>query len=501
MLSSKTRDFGARDANGVDSRSCFGPSLCVQRSIFSNLSPLDHRYYLANRELFDRLSGYLSEDATVTYIVRVEAALLDAHVKAFFDGARDLRAEVAELSSRVKPEEVYAEEEHTQHNIRAVVNVTQRYLPESLRPFVHLGATSMDVLDTATALRYREVVANVVLPLLESLQRELIGLGRRELDTAQVGRTHGQHAVPITFGFAVSSYVARLGAAIEEIRRRATGLVGKLSGAVGAYNATSVLTADPRELERRVLSSLGLEPADVATQIVPPEPMLHLLHAINTAFGIIANIADDFRHLQRSEIAEVAEAFGEHQVGSSTMPQKRNPWNSEHVKSLWKAFAPRIMTAYMDQISEHQRDLSNSASSRFIAEYVSGFVAACERMRRVAGRLVLDHAQMRKNLSAGGDSVLAEPAYILLALSGLPDAHEAVRRATLAAANEEISLKEVLSRDADTWRRITDTLVETNGADAEDFFSHPERYTGRARDTAAAALDRFERLIDEASAR
>ena len=113
MRSSKPRDFAARDAHGVDSRSCFGPSLCVQRSIFSNLSPLDHRYYLANRELFDRLAGYLSEDATVKYIVRVEAALLDAHVDVFFDGAQDLRAEVAALSSRVKPEEVYAEEERT----------------------------------------------------------------------------------------------------------------------------------------------------------------------------------------------------------------------------------------------------------------------------------------------------------------------------------------------------------------------------------------------------
>ncbi|MFW5796892.1 MAG: lyase family protein [Spirochaetota bacterium] len=468
----------------------------MQRSIFSNLSPLDHRYYVANRELFDRLAEYLSEDATVTYIVRVEAALLDAHVDAFFDGDGELHEAVAGLFERVTPEEVYAEEERTQHNIRAVVNVAQRYLPEPLRPFVHLGATSMDILDTATALRYRDAVSHVVLPLLADLQRELIALGRRGLETPQVGRTHGQHAVPITFGFAVSSYVARLGGAIEEIRRRAGELVGKLSGAVGAYNATSVLSPDPRELERRVLGALGLKPAEVATQIVPPEPMLHLLHGMNTAFGILANIADDFRHLQRSEIAEVAEAFGEQQVGSSTMPQKRNPWNSEHVKSLWKAFAPRIMTAYMDQISEHQRDLSNSASSRFIAEYVTGFVAACERMRRVTARIVVDHRRMRSNLSLRGDSVLAEPAYILLALSGLPDAHEAVRRATLESETEGISLKDALARDADIWRRISDTLRRTAGADASEFFSQPEHYSGRAAQTAAAVFDRFERTLD-----
>ena len=464
----------------------------MQRSIFSNLSPLDHRYYLANRELFDELSACLSEDATVEYAVRVETALLSAHVARFFDNDPELRAAAEALPREVTPQAVYEEEERTRHNVRAVVNVIQRNLPERLRPFVHLGATSMDVLDTATALRYRDAVRRVVLPLLGRLQRALIDLGRRELDTPQVGRTHGQHAVPITFGFAVSSYVARLGGAIDEIARHAGGLRGKLSGAVGAYNATSVLAADPGELERQVLAALDLEPPDVATQIVPPERLLRLILAMNTAFGIIANIADDLRHLQRSEIGEVAEAFGADQVGSSTMPQKRNPWNSEHVKSLWKAFSPRVMTLFMDQISEHQRDLSNSASSRFIAEYVAGFVAATERMRRVVSGARADRERMQANLAAGGDSVLAEPAYILLALSGVPDAHEAVRRATVRREETGCTLKEALSADPETWKRISETLAGTTGADAGEFFSHPERYTGRAAETARAVFDRFE---------
>jgi len=101
----------------------------------------------------------------------------------------------------------------------------------------------------------------------------------------------------------------------------------------------------------------------------------------NTAFGIIANLADDLRHLQRSEIGEFREFFAPGQVGSSTMPHKRNPWNAEHVKSLWKAFAPRAVTWFMDQISEHQRDLSNSASGRFVAEYLGGFAAATARIQ------------------------------------------------------------------------------------------------------------------------
>lgn len=469
----------------------------MQRRIFENLSPLDHRYYLANRELFDALSAYLSEDASVRSIVRVEAALLDAHVEDFFGGDSSLRKAVAALPEAVSPEAVYEEEEQTRHNIRAAVNVIQRALPERLRPFVHLGATSTDVLDTAAALRYRGAVREVILPLLARLLRSLIAVGRRELETPQIGRTHGQHAVPITFGFAVSAWVSRLGGSLAEIDRRAADLRGTLSGAVGAYNATSVLAADPRELERRVLSSLGLEPAEGATQIVPPEPLLRVLLEINIAFGIIANIADDLRHLQRSEIAEVAEAFGEGQVGSSTMPQKRNPWNSEHVKSLWKTFAPRIMTMYMDQISEHQRDLSNSASGRFIGEYLAGFVAACERMRRVVDRLTVDHERMQANLGSRGDAVLAEPAYILLALSGAADAHETVRRATLRTEADGTTLAEALAAEGDAWERIRSTLSRITGGNAEAFFSRPGHYRGLAPEVAAGVFDRWERELED----
>ena len=124
------------------------------------------------------------------------------------------------------------------------------------------------------------------------------------------------------------------------IRDRAGDLRGKLAGAVGAYNATSLLVKDPLALEREFLDGLGLAPSEHSTQLVEPEYLLRLLLEINMAFGVIANLADDLRNLQRSEIGEVREEFTATQVGSSTMPQKRNPWNSEHVKSLWKAFCP-----------------------------------------------------------------------------------------------------------------------------------------------------------------
>src|SRR5690606_31536898 len=116
--------------------------------------------------------------------------------------------------------------------------------------------------------------------------------------------------------------------------------------------------------------------------VVEPEYVLDFVHTIVSAFGVLANFADDVRHLQRTEIGELGEAFEAEQVGSSTMPHKRNPWNYEHVKSLWKTFAPRMQTLYADQISEHQRDLTNSASSRFTAEIIAGFAAALERLEK-----------------------------------------------------------------------------------------------------------------------
>lgn len=454
-----------------------------QESRFRNLSPLDHRYYLANQPLFERLADILSEEAAVSQCVRVESVLLKHLVLHLVDpdDSRDALLQAIEaLPSRVQAGEVYAEEEQTRHNIRAVVNVIQRHLPAEVRHLVHLGATSVDILDTAAAIRYRDVTREVVVPLLVDLLTLLIDLAEREADTVSIGRTHGQHAVPITVGFAIAEYVSRLGNSISRIHAAAGELHGKLAGAVGAYNATSVLHADPEELERAVLDDLGLTAGEHATQIVSPEPLLRLLLEMNTAFGVIANLADDLRHLQRSEIGEFSEYFAAGQVGSSTMPHKRNPWNAEHVKSLWKAFSPRAMTWFMDQISEHQRDLSNSASGRFVVEFVAGFVAATERMRSIVERLRVDHEGIERNLRTGAPRVIAEPLYILLAAGGVPDAHEQVRRMTLAAEEQNVSVLDLARGERELWKTMTDTYRRLTGLDPEEFFVDPARYTGRA---------------------
>jgi adenylosuccinate lyase len=466
------------------------------RGIFQNISPLDHRYSVSDPALFAALSAILSEEALVGYCVRVEIALLKALLaRAPAPSPKDLAATLERVAAEITPEEVYAEEAKTRHNVRALVNVLKRHLPEELRPLVHLGATSVDILDTASALRYRDAVRIVILPLLLDLETELIGLARDEAETPQIGRTHGQHAVPLTFGFAMAEYVARLGKCLPRIHQKAADLRGKLAGAVGAYNATSLLVKDPEELERDFLAALDLTPSEHSTQLVEPEHLLGLLLELNTAFGVIANLADDLRNLQRSEIGEVREQFGETQVGSSTMPQKRNPWNSEHVKSLWKAFSPRVITFFMDQISEHQRDLTNSASSRFVAEYVTGFAAAAHRMKTVVASLGVDRKRMSENLGRTGDLIFAEPVYVLAALGGDPEAHERVRAATLKAEQSGVKLADVLRQDGPLWDILARQLARTRGLDATAFFSDPAHYRGIAAERARAIAETHARVV------
>ncbi|GHV05815.1 adenylosuccinate lyase [Spirochaetia bacterium] len=476
------------------------------RNIFRNISPIDHRYSISEEALFDSLAPWISEEASVSACVRAEIALMIAHLSVRGGLTPALRAELEKAAAAVESAEVYAEEEKTRHNIRALVNVIKRKVPAETAPLVHLGATSVDILDTSLSYRIRGVTREVVLPHLKKLEILLCDFAEKEAATPQVGRTHGQHAVPITVGFAIAEYVSRLGKSILEIERLAEQLKGKLAGAVGAYNAASMIVKDPEELERLYLAELGLEPSEHSTQLVEPEYLLRLLLEFNVAFGIIANLADDLRNLQRSEIGELREGFAADQVGSSTMPQKRNPWNSEHVKSLWKAFMPRVTTFFMDQISEHQRDLSNSASQRFIADYVAGFCLAVSRMSGVIEGLGADHERLLKNLrgdASGGISggVLAEPAYILLAESGVSDAHEVIRKITLKAEKENLSFAAALSADPEVLARIGKKMVElglvSNAVDALSWFEKPEQYNGLAVKKAKTLAVKYRELMQK----
>ncbi|WP_288567716.1 lyase family protein [uncultured Treponema sp.] len=470
------------------------------RNIFENISCIDHRYSLSEAEVFNGLSKYISEEASIRSCAKCEAALVKSHLKLRGKLTDEIAQSLDKVASEIDPAEVYAEEEKTKHNIRALVNVMKTKVSAEIGPLVHLGATSVDILDTALSCRMRDVTKNVVLPELKKLEKHLCAIADRDAEVPQVGRTHGQHAVPITFGWSIAEFVSRLGKSILRIEELSNQLVGKLAGPVGSYNGPSMIVKDPEELERVYVEFLGLSASEYSNQLVEPEYLLRLLLEMNVAFGIIANLADDLRNLQRSEIGEVFEYFASTQVGSSTMPQKRNPWNSEHVKSLWKAMCPRVITFYMDQISEHQRDLTNSASQRFMADYVAGFTMAVARMNSVVSGLQADKETMARNLeNAGGKvkgGVLAEPAYILLGEAGINDGHEVIRKITLEAEKSGKTFFEVLKTHKEAFEKITAQLEKLGVENPENFFEHPANYCGLAAKKSRRLAKKYEKLMD-----
>lgn len=448
------------------------------QSRFDAVSPLDSRFYGGDESVYTELHPYLSGGAAIHYQARVESALAQAMAELGIC-ERSVAVAIAGAAERIDPEQVAAEEARTRHDVRALVNVIRANVPDEAKRFVHLGATSYDIVDTANALRYRECVEKVIVPAIAAVVARCIAIVEAEAETPQIGRTHGRHAEPITFGFAMAEYVSRLGDRIGRLQYFARRLPGKLSGAVGAYNALGLLTADPRALEERFLSSLGIERRSSSTQIVEPEGWSDLAHACVTALGVMANLADDMRHLQRTEIAEITEAFASEQVGSSTMPHKRNPVSFENVKSLWKAMAPRVLTTYMDQISEHQRDLTNSASQRFTGEILAATAYAAKRLATSLEGIRVDRERLRANLAISRGAIVAEPLYVLLAKYGHADAHEAVRRLTLEAERSGRTLMEVATVDGE----LRDYLKKLT-PDERHILERPEDYRGLAAEVA-----------------
>ena len=439
---------------------------------YDSIRGLDYRDY--SGEIFDKLQPYLSENAAIRYQLMVEVALVMALAEKRICSSK-IAGEIEAAAKKVTAAEVYEEEKRIKHNIRALVNCIRRKVSAEAKPYVHFTATSNDITSTSESMRIRDAVVKVLLPELAELERILIEIAEREKNTLQIGRTHGQHAEPITFGFTIASYVSRLGGRILKIKDAADELRGKFSGAVGAYNASSLFIKDAEKFEEFVLEKIRMKPGSHSTQLVEAEYITDLMHAIVSAMGVMANISDDMRHLQRSEIAEVYEEFGAEQVGSSTMPHKRNPINFENVKSMWKEFAPRMITVYADQISEHQRDLTNSASSRFNTEIVAAAVISASRLKKVMSRLKVDKASLKNNFDKSSSVIAAEPAYILLASLGHPDAHETARKLTLEAGKTGKGFEDLLLKD----RKLKPYLKRLTKQQL-DILKNPEKYTGLA---------------------
>lgn len=393
----------------------------------------------------------------------------------------------------------------TRHDIRAWVRIAQGKVAPGLRRWIHVPLTSYDALDTARALQFVRAHA-VVRQRADTVVGLLVEQVDRFAAQPQIGRTHGQHALPITVGFWFATILNRVLADIQSANDAAEKLVGKISGAVGVYNAQVGLgiaaRAGERTFEARVLEKLGLRPSPISTQILPPEPLADYLFAcvkLSAAFG---QFGRDGRHLMRTEIGELGEPFEKGQVGSSTMAHKRNPITFENLEGTWIKNQIEFGKVLATMVSEHQRDLVGSALARDFPTIVVNLVSQLDTLLREAdgkpflARIAVDTASLARNFAAQGDAILAEPIYIALQMAGYDgDAHELVNHAALPHAREagvplleatRWALRQEPSADP-VWSRIpAETLA---------LLAKPETYTGAAATKAREIARRAEAYL------
>lgn len=404
-------------------------------------SPLDARYK-------SKLPERLSEQASTSYQLEVEKAWLLTLSEAGVFQDKVSEKILEEAASKVTQEQISKIEERTQHATRALVEAYAERIAEAgnekLSHWVHVGITSFDTVDTAQRLRLKDYFLKDALPKIQELKNELKRWALEHKETPQVGRTHGQWAVPTFFGLSFAESWERINELEKRLQSDLENLRGQASGAIGGYQATSLLAEDPLKLEAIFLKKINLKAHYSSLQILPPEDMVAVAQTTYLISSVVAKLAHDLRHLARSEIAEISEGLKPGQVGSSTMPQKRNPWNLEHICSLHKVLQSRLLLMEQDVLTEHQRDLTNSASGRFYFEFFAVAHLMWERLREVLSRMEAHKENMQKNLQAAGSSVYAEAFYVSLSKEGVADAHSKVREAARQSEKTGQTLLEVL---------------------------------------------------------
>jgi adenylosuccinate lyase len=340
-------------------------------------------------------------------------------------------------------EAINEREKVTDHDTAAFVDV----LAESAGPagrWIHYGLTSSDVLDTGLALQIREV-ADVVLPDARRLVEALATQARAHVHTLCVGRTHGIHAEPTTFGIKLAGFAFEAARNEQRLREAfAAASVGALSGAVGTYSATSP------DFERRVLKRLDLEAEPVSTQVVARDRHAALLQAIALAGAGLERFTTELRHLARTEVAEVREPFGAGQKGSSAMPHKRNPIKSEQVTGLARVLRGNASAAVEDVALWHERDISHSSVERVILP--DSTILLDHMQRRVIALvegMVVDPARMRENLEITHGALFSQRVLLALVERGLSrdDAYRVVQRLAQQALDERTPMRALLAAD------------------------------------------------------
>ncbi len=371
-----------------------------------------------------------------------ESAVAAVRERAHVDGAFVARAR--EIEAR------------THHDVIAFTEAVAEQVGEEARWF-HYGLTSSDVVDTGLALQLRSAGGE----LLEGCDRALGAVLERALEhrtTACMGRTHGVHAEPTTFGLKLLGWWHELRRNRERLERAFAGVsVGKLSGAVGAYG-----NVDPR-VEELVLAELGLGREDVATQVVARDRHAELLASLAILGSSLDRFATEVRHLQRSEVREAAEPFARGQKGSSAMPHKRNPITCERISGLARVLRGNAVAGFENVPLWHERDISHSSAERVILSDSTTLAHyLLDRFSWVAGGLEVYPERMRRNIDAAHGLTFSGSVLLALVEAGLSReaAYAIVQRNALRAFEEELPLRQLLEADAEAAALLPDATLD-----------------------------------------
>jgi adenylosuccinate lyase len=378
--------------------------------------------------------------------LQVEIAAADAMAREGIvpqEAAREIRER-----GRFDVERIEAIEHTTQHDVIAFTTAVAEHVGPSAR-WLHFGLTSSDVIDTAQALQMREA-CDLILGGIEGLMRAVQGRAEEHRRTPMIGRTHGVHAEPMTFGLKLALWYAELGRDLTRMRRaREIIAVGKLSGAVGTFAHL------PPTVEAEVCRTLGLQPALVASQVIQRDRHAELLSVIAITGSSLEKFALEIRGLQKTEIGEVEEPFGKGQKGSSAMPHKRNPIGCEQIVGLARLLRGNAMAALENNALWHERDISHSSVERVILP--DSFIVLDHMLRRftrIVSEMMVYPERMRENLDRSHGVVFSGTVLLELAQRGVSreSAYEWVQRNAMRAFDERRDFKTLLQADADVTR-------------------------------------------------
>lgn len=431
-----------------------------------SIHPIESRY--GRREIWK----IFDEETKLQRMLEVEASLAKAHARVG-NIPRKAADEIKRNANtqRVKMERVKEIEKEIHHDVMAVVKALSEKCGGSGK-YVHLGATSNDITDTALALQLRDFMG-FLSEDMEKLKKSLLDKAKQHRETICVGRTHGQHALPTTYGLKFAIYASEVGRHIqrlEECKERV--LVGQMTGAVGTQAGFG---KNGIEIQRLVMRDLGLNSVLVSNQVIQRDRYAEFLLLLALIAETLNKIATEIRNLQRSEIGEVSEGFGKMQVGSSTMPHKRNPIYAERICGLSRVIKGNAVTSLENIPLWHERDLTNSSCERIIIPEACVLIDYILNLSiDLIDNLVFDSGAIERNLKLSQGRIMSESVMMSLVEKGVgrQEAHELVRECAMESHSKGMPLRDILMGNPEIRRYLNEDEIRRS--------LDPRRYVGTA---------------------